>query len=87
MRGCQLQQRAQGVFEIKEMLTRGDPKVGGGRQTKSARHLVDLIGSTRRPALIYYACWTHVPAVLQRFTRFASDLDGDTLTTRGRVPI
>ena len=33
MRGCQLQQRAQGVFEIQEMLTRGDPKVGGGRQT------------------------------------------------------
>ena len=87
MRGCQLQQRAQGVFEIKEMLTRGDPKVGGGRQTKSARHLVDLIGSTRRPALIYYARWTHVPAELQRFTRFASDLDGDMETTRVRVPI
>ena len=31
--GCQLQQQSQGAFEIKEMLTRGDPKVSGGRQT------------------------------------------------------
>ena len=43
--------------------------------------------STRRPALIYYARWTHVPAVLQRFTRFASDLDDDTETTRVRVVV
>ena len=31
--GCQLQQQSQGGFEIKEMLTRAAPKVGGGRQT------------------------------------------------------
>ena len=31
--GCQLQQRSQGGFELKEMLTRGDHKVRGGRRT------------------------------------------------------
>ena len=53
MRGCQLQQQSRGGFEIKEMLTRGDPKVGGGRRTYSARHLVELVGSTRPSAQIY----------------------------------
>ena len=31
--GCQLQQQSQGGFEIDEMLTKGDPKVRGGRRT------------------------------------------------------
>ena len=31
--GCQLQQRSQGGFGIKEMLTRGDSKVCDGRRT------------------------------------------------------
>ena len=31
--GCQLQQRSQGGFELKEMLIRGDHKVRGGRRT------------------------------------------------------
>ena len=29
----------------------------------------------------------HVPAELERFTRFPPDLDGDMRTTRGHVPI
>ena len=58
------------------MLTRGDPKVDGGRRTYSARHLVELVGSTRQSAQIYYELWTDVPLTLERFTRFTSDLDG-----------
>ena len=69
------------------MLTRGDPKVDGGRRTYSARHLVELVGSTRQSAQIYYELWTDVPLTLERFTRFTSDLDGYMRTTRGYVPI
>ena len=36
---------------------------------------------------IYYESWTHVPAELERFTRFASRLDDDTETTRDRVVV
>ena len=67
------------------MLTRGDPKVDGGRRTYSARHLVELVGSTRQSAQIYYELWTDVPLTLERFTRFPSDLDEDIATTRGYV--
>ena len=47
------------------MLTRGDPKVDGGRRTYSARHLVELVGSTRSPAQIYKERETDVPPVVQ----------------------
>ena len=69
------------------MLTRGDPKVDGGRRTYSARHLVELVGSTRQAAQIYYERWTGVPLTLQRFTRVTSDLDDDTRTKRARVVV
>ena len=46
------------------------------RQTYSARHLAELVGSTRQSAQIYYELWTDVPLTLERFTRFTSDLDG-----------
>ena len=59
----------------------------GGRRTYSARHLVELVGSTRQSAQIYYELWTEVPLTLERFTRFTSDLDGDMETVREHVPI
>ena len=69
------------------MLTRGDPKVDGGRRTYSARHLVELVGSTRQSAQIYYELWADVPLTLQRFTRFGSGLDGDMETACDRVVV
>ena len=61
---------------MEERLTRGEGKVRGGRQTYSAHHLIDLAGSACWSSMIFTGRFTHVPAVLQRFTRFASDLDG-----------
>ena len=59
----------------------------GGRQTYSARHLVDLAGSACLSSMICVARKTHVPAVLQRVTRFEPGLFGDTVTACERVPI
>ena len=47
--------------------------------------MFDLVGSMRKPAPIYQERETEVPAVPERFTRLASDLDEDTETTRERV--
>ena len=69
------------------MLTRGHPTVHSGRETKCARLLIDLTGSTRRSALIYKVGYASIPADLERFTRFRSDLDDDTKTTRDRVAV
>ena len=57
----------------------------GCQETACARLMIDLIGLPRQSALIYYAHYAHVPAVLVRFTRFAPDLDEDMKTTRDRV--
>ena len=69
------------------MVTIGHPTVRGGREIECARRLIDLVGSPRRSAQIYYGRWTHVPFLLERFTRFASDLDDDMKTTRDRVVV
>ena len=68
---CQLQQQSQGGFEMQERLTRDEGKVRGGRQTYSARHLIDLAGSACLSSMICVARKTHVPAVLQRVSRYA----------------
>ena len=49
--------------------------------------MIDLVGSTRRPAQIYYERWTAVPLTLERFTRLTSDLDGVVATTCDHDPI
>ena len=69
------------------MLTRGAPKVGGGRQTYSARHLAELVGSTRQSAQIYYERETHVPAVPECFTRFDPGFDGRVVTLYAHPPV
>ena len=69
------------------MLTRRHPKVRHGQETKCARRLIDLIGSPRRSAPIYWALSTVVPFVLERFTRSRPDLDGSLATTRAQGPI
>ena len=88
---CQLQQQSQGGFEVEERLTRGEGKVRGGRQTYSARHLIDLAGSACWSSMIFTACFTarftHVPAVLQGVTRFEPGLFGRLHTTCGKAPI
>ena len=72
---------------MEERLTRGEGKVRGGRQTYSARHLIDLAGSACLSSMICVARNTHVPAVLQRVTRFEPRLDGRTETECERAPI
>ena len=72
---------------MEERLTRGEGKVRGGRRTYSARHLIDLAGSACLSSMICVARNTHVPAVLQRVTRFESRLDGRTETECERAPI
>ena len=59
----------------------------GGQETESARLLIDLIGSTRRSALIYYERWTAGTSVLGRFTRSRPDLDGVMEAECDRDPI
>ena len=72
---------------MEERLTRGEGKVRGGRQTYSARHLIDLAGSAFLSSMICVARNTHVPAVLQRVTRFEPGLGGRLATTcAGRRP-
>ena len=84
---CQLQQQSQGGFEMEERLTRGEGKVRGGRQTYSARHLIDLAGSACLSSMICTGRFTQVPAVLQRVTRFEPGLFGHMVTTCEHVPI
>ena len=72
---------------MEERLTRGEGKVRGGRQTYSARHLIDLAGSACLSSMISVARNTHVPAVLQRVTRFEPGLFGHMVTTCEHVPI
>ena len=72
---------------MEERLTRGEGKVRGGRQTYSARHLIDLAGSACLSSMICVARNTHVPAVLQRVTRFEPGLFGHMVTTCDHVPI
>ena len=72
---------------MEERLTRGEGKVRGGRQTYSARHLVDLAGSACLSSMIYSGRFTHVPAVLQRVTRFEPGFDHDTKTMCDRVVV
>ena len=67
------------------MLTRRHPKVRRGQETKSARHLIDLIGSPRKSAPIYLERWTEVPAARERFTRLAPGLDGRLATLRAQA--
>ena len=69
------------------MLTRRHPKVRHGQETKCARRLIDLIGSPRRSAPIYWALSTVVPFVLERFTRSRPDLDGVMEAERDRDPV
>ena len=69
------------------MLTGGHPTVRSGRETKCARRLIDLVGSPRRSAQIYYERLTAGPATLERFTRSRPDFDRVQLTTRERDPI
>ena len=45
---------------MEERLTRGEGKVRGGRQTYSARHLIDLAGSACLSSMICVARKTHV---------------------------
>ena len=74
---------------MEERLTRGEGKVRGGRQTYSARHLIDLAGSACLSSMICVARNTHVdvPAVLQRVTRFEPRLDGSLDTACDKGPI
>ena len=72
---------------MEERLTRGEGKVRGGRQTYSARHLIDLAGSACLSSMICVARNTHVPAVLQRVTRFEPGFDGDMETACDHVAI
>ena len=72
---------------MEERLTRGEGKVRGGRQAYSARHLVDLAGSACLSSMICVARKTHVPAVLQRVTRFEPGLFGVLRTTCEQDPI
>ena len=72
---------------MEERLTRGEGKVRGGRQTYSARHLIDLAGSACLSSMICVARNTQVPAVLQRVTRFEPGLFGRLHTTCGKAPI
>ena len=72
---------------MEERLTRGEGNVRGGRQTYSARHLIDLAGSACLSSMICVARNTQVPAVLQRLTRFEPDFDHDTKTMCDRVVV
>ena len=72
---------------MEERLTRGEGKVRGGRQTYSARHLIDLAGSACLSSMICVARKTHVPAVVQRVTRFEPGFDGDMETVCGHVAV
>ena len=72
---------------MEERLTRGEGKVRGGWQTYSARHLIDLAGSACLSSMICVARNTHVPAVLQRVTRFEPRLDGSLDTACDKGPI
>ena len=72
---------------MEERLTRGEGKVRGGRQTYSARHLIDLAGSACLSSMICVARKTHVPAVVQRVTRFEPGLFGVLRTTCEQDPI
>ena len=72
---------------MEERLTRGEGKVRGGRQTYSARHLIDIAGSACLSSMICTGRFTQVPAVLQRVTRHESRLDGRTETECERAPI
>ena len=58
-----------------------------GRIKQSALDLVDLYRLDLRNGGICVSVWTDVPAVLQRFTRFTSRLDGRTQTVCERAPI
>ena len=60
---------------MEERLTRGEGKVRGGRQTYSARHLIDLAGSACLSSMIFTGRFTQVHAVLQGVTRFAPGFD------------
>ena len=53
----------------------------------AAFEIIMLTGGRAHRALISVRRFTQVHTILQRFTRFACRLDGDTLTTRERVPI
>ena len=72
---------------MEERLTRGEGKVRGGRQTYSARHLIDLAGSACLSSMICVERKTHVPAVLQRVTRLEPGLDGDMETACDHVAV
>ena len=72
---------------MEERLTRGEGNVRGGRQTYSARHLIDLAGSACWSSMICTGRFTHVPAVLQGVTRFEPDLDGSLDTACDKGPI
>ena len=71
---------------MEERLTRGEGKVRGGRQTYSARHLIDLAGSACLSSMICVERNTHVPAVLQRVTRFEPRSFGVLRTTCEQDP-
>ena len=79
---------------------RSDESVGIDTVPTTVQRLLNGVarGSSRRPrfwlVIRRFAYERHlqdlstvIPAVLQRFTRFASDQDGHIATTRGYVPI
>ena len=72
---------------MEERLTRGEGKVRGGRQTYSARHLIDLAGSACLSSMICVARNTQVHAVLQRVTGFEPGFDGDMETECEHVAV